>query len=71
MRCKVGQYNKTSTPYSTFIVTPSLEGWPPKAKLPMGMDTNPVFQCVRDNLQRVEEMKNNFLAIAYHPQEWS
>ena len=31
MGCKAGQY-KTSTPEGIFIVTPSLEGWPTKAK---------------------------------------
>ena len=31
MECKAGQC-KTSTPYSTFIVTPSLEQWPTKVK---------------------------------------
>ena len=31
MRCKAGQY-KTSTPYNIFIMTPSLEGSPTKAK---------------------------------------
>ena len=32
MGCKAGRCNKTSTPQSIFIVTPSLEGWPTKAK---------------------------------------
>ena len=48
-----GQCNKTSTPYSIFIVIPSLEGWPTKAKeVPSphevrltALDTNTVFQC--------------------------
>ena len=32
MGCKIGICNKTSTPKNTFIMTPSLEGWPTKAK---------------------------------------
>ena len=32
MGCKIGKCNKTSTPRNTFIMTPSLEGWPTKAK---------------------------------------
>ena len=32
MGCKIGKCNKTSTPENTFIMTPSLEGWPTKAK---------------------------------------
>ena len=32
MGCEAGQCNKTSTPYSIFIMTPSLEVWPTKAK---------------------------------------
>ena len=49
-RCKI------STPYGIFIVTPSLEEWPTKAKeVPSPhevrlslLDTNPVFQCLED-----------------------
>ena len=45
---------KTSTPQGIFIVTPSLEGLPTKAKeAPFPhevrvapLDTNPVFQCL-------------------------
>ena len=33
MGCEAGGCNKTSTPYAIFIVTPSLEEWPTKAKL--------------------------------------
>ena len=52
MACKTSQCNNTSTPNGTFIVTPSLEGWPTKAKeapsphevrLTM-LDNKPVFQ---------------------------
>ena len=32
MGSDAGQYNKTSTPHGIFIVTPSLEGWPTKAR---------------------------------------
>ena len=32
MQHKAGQCSKTSTLYGIFIVTPSLEGWPIKAK---------------------------------------
>ena len=60
MRCKVGRC-KTSTPKGIFIVTPSLEGWPTKAKeAPSShevrlapLDTNPVFQ----NLETLFETK--------------
>ena len=54
MGCEADRCNKTSTPYSTFIVTPSLEGWPTKAEEVYSphevrltpLDTNPVFQCL-------------------------
>ena len=50
MGCEAGRC-KTSTPYGIFIVTPSLEGWPTKAKEAPSphevrltpLDTNPVF----------------------------
>ena len=50
MGCEAGRC-KTSTPYGIFIVTPSLEGWPTKAKDAPSphevrltpLDTNPVF----------------------------
>ena len=50
MGCEVGQC-KTSTPQDIFIVTPSLEGWPTKAKHAPSphevrltqLDTNSVF----------------------------
>ena len=53
MGCEAGQC-KTSTPYGIFIMTPSLEGWPTKAKEAPSphevrlspLDTNPVFQCL-------------------------
>ena len=32
MGCEAGRCNKTSIPQGIFIVTPSLEGWPTKAK---------------------------------------
>ena len=32
MGCEAGQCNKTSTPQGILIATPSLEGWPTKAK---------------------------------------
>ena len=46
---------KTSTPQGIFIVTPSLEGWPTKAKEAPSphevrlapLDTNPVFQSLK------------------------
>ena len=52
MECKVGRCNKTSTPYGIFIETPSLEGWPTRAKGAPSLhevgltplDTNPVLQ---------------------------
>ena len=50
MGCEAGQY-KTSSPKGIFIVTPSREGWPTKAKKAPSphevrltpLDTNPVF----------------------------
>ena len=55
MGCEAGRC-KTSTPYSIFIVIPSLEGWPNKAKEAPSprevrmspLDTNPVFQSLGD-----------------------
>ena len=32
MGCKPGRWNKTSTLQGIFVVMPSLEGWPTKAK---------------------------------------
>ena len=54
MGCEAGRY-KTSTPKDIFIVRPSLEGWPAKAKEAPSphevrlalADTNPVFQSLR------------------------
>ena len=54
MGCNAGRYNKTSTPQGIFIVIPSLEGWPTKAKEGPSpheirltpLDTNLVFQCL-------------------------
>ena len=51
MRCEAGRCSKTSTPEGIFIVTPSLEGWPTKAKEAPSphevslapLDTNPIF----------------------------
>ena len=53
MGCEAGQC-KTSSPEGIFIVTPSLEGWPTKAKEATSphevrlvvLDTNPVFQSL-------------------------
>ena len=50
-----GWCNKISTQYSIFIVIPSLEEWPTRAKEAhsprevrlTSLDTNPVFQCLR------------------------
>ena len=58
MGCEAGRCNKTSTPKGIFIVIPSLEGWPTKAKEAPSphevrltpLDTNPVFQYLGDNL---------------------
>ena len=58
MECEASRC-KTSTPSGLFIVTPSLEEWPTKAKeghfphrvrLAM-LDTNPVFQCLGEILK--------------------
>ena len=53
MGCEAGQC-KTSNPEDIFIVTPSLEGRPTKAKVASSpheaklapLDTNTVFQCL-------------------------
>ena len=53
MGCEAGRC-KTSTPRGIFIVTPSLEGWPAKAKETppphevrlAPLDTNSVFQSL-------------------------
>ena len=54
MWCQAGRRSKTSIPEGIFIVTPSLESWPTKAKEPPSphelrpltpLDTTPVFQC--------------------------
>ena len=57
MRFKAVSCNKTLTSCSIFILTPSLEGWPTKAKeasspieLRLNMlDTDPVFVSLREN----------------------
>ena len=54
MGCEVGRC-KTSTPQGIFIMIPSLEGWPTKAKEAPSphevrlnpLDTNLVFQSLR------------------------
>ena len=56
MGCEAGEC-KTSTPQGIFIVTPSLEGCPTKAKETPSphevrlalLDTNPVLQCLGDD----------------------
>ena len=61
MVCKAGRCNKTSTPQGIFIVIPSLEGWPTKAKEApsphevrlIPLDSNPVFQCLGDEIIKV------------------
>ena len=58
-RCKI------STPYGIFIVTPSLEEWPTKAKEAPSphevslapLDSNPVFQCFGENFQKYKVQK--------------
>ena len=55
---KAGRF-KTSTPKGIFILTPSLEGWPTKAKEAPSphevrlapLDTNPVFQSLGGELK--------------------
>ena len=54
MGCEAGRCNKISTPEGIFIVTPSLEGWPTKAKEApsphevrvTSLNTNPVLECL-------------------------
>ena len=58
MGCEAGRC-KTSTPYGIFIMTPSLDGWPTKAKEVLSphevrlvpLDTNAVFQRLGGNIQ--------------------
>ena len=53
MGCEAGRC-KTSTPYDIFIVIPSIEGWPTKAKETPSphevrlapLDANPVFHSL-------------------------
>ena len=60
MGCKAGQC-KTSTSQGIFMVTPSLEGWPTKAKEAPSphevrlapLDNNPVFESLRDETNSV------------------
>ena len=64
MRCEAGRC-KTSTPYGIFIVTPSLEGSPTKAKEAPSphevrlapLDTNPVFPYLRDLSKSLDHLK--------------
>ena len=61
MGCEAGQC-KTATPGGIFIVTPSLKGSPTKAKEAPSphevklvlLDTNPVFQCLGENVSIFE-----------------
>ena len=54
MGCEAARCNKTSTRLGIFIVTPSLEGWPTKAReAPSPLDvrltplyTNTAYQCL-------------------------
>ena len=63
MRHKAGRCTGTSTSQSIFIMTPSLEGWPTKAKEASfpnevrltPLDTNPVFQCLGDKCHQLSE----------------
>ena len=55
MGCHAGRCNNASTPLDVIIVTPSLEGWPTKAKEAPPHEvrltplyTNPVFECLGD-----------------------
>ena len=54
MGCKAGYCNKTSNLQGIFILRPSVEGWPSKAKEATSthevkltpLETNPLFQCL-------------------------
>ena len=54
MGYEAGRCNKTSTPEGVFVVIPSIEGWPTKAKEATSphevrltpLDTNRLFQCL-------------------------
>ena len=59
MGCEAGRCNKTSTAEGTFIVIPSLEGWPTKAREAPSpyevrltvLDTNAVFKYLKNPYQ--------------------
>ena len=67
------QFNKTSTPSGTFIVTPSLEGQT-KGKKAASLqevrltlsDTNPVFSCLRESYLGVSTDLLRALGILPH-----
>ena len=69
MGCEAGRC-KTSTPKGIFIVIPSLEGWPTKAKEAPSphevrlapLDTNPVFQSLCINITAINKKFENYLA---------
>ena len=62
MGCNAGEDNKKSTLEGIFIMILSLEGWKTKSKKVPSLletkltplDTNPVFQCLRDSLLGIE-----------------
>ena len=52
MGCQVGWYNKACTPYSSFIVTPSLEEWTRLQRdlLPMNTEQNACLNHLQKKL---------------------
>ena len=68
MGCEAGRC-KTSTPYGIFIVIPSLEGLPTKAKEAPSphevrltpLDTNPVFHSLRDVIKRDHVLLSSYI----------
>ena len=74
MGCKAGRCNKTSTPQG--IVTPSLEGWPTKAKeAPSAhevrltlLDTNPVFLMSQGDISQYETFQylEETMSLEFH-----
>ena len=70
---KASRCNKTSTPPGIFTMIPSLKGWSTKATEATSLcevrltqlDTNPVFQCLRE--EKIVQ-KNFYLAFNFYMQ---
>ena len=79
MGWEAGQW-KRSTPLGIFIMTPSLEGWPTKAKEAPSpheirltlLDTNPVFQSLGETklCSNIALFHVSSICILKHTQTW-